>query len=241
MKGYEIAFSIDSSFDNRIAFKFTIKNDGVVIGAELVRKDFREYVKQVRDGNLDELDNMPIITSIDEHNLLVALLKNRISFLRHSYELSQNAVQFYLSILNNLRSFPVLPAPSSIIVQTGGNMDSRNYKATNSSRLIQGESNSYSDSSVNIEIGRSFNEKQTRIAQLDDVLRRLESLEDKNEASVKATKELSKVKEELTEYEEPNASAIQQWMQRAKQLLATAALGAEITDAAHKLFQLFGI
>src|SRR5258708_34218562 len=30
LKGYHIAFSIDSSHDGRIAFKFTVKNDGFV-------------------------------------------------------------------------------------------------------------------------------------------------------------------------------------------------------------------
>ena len=32
LKGYDLTFSIDSSFDGRIAFKFTVKNDGVVVG-----------------------------------------------------------------------------------------------------------------------------------------------------------------------------------------------------------------
>ena len=57
----------------------------------------------------------------------------------------------------------------------------------------------------------------------------------------KAGKELQKVKSEMTEYQEPNTTAIRKWMERAKQLLATAALGAEVTDAAQKLFHLFGL
>src|SRR5260370_39373144 len=44
LKGYHIAFSIDSSHDRRIAFKFTVKNDGFVVGQERVRKDFKEYI-----------------------------------------------------------------------------------------------------------------------------------------------------------------------------------------------------
>src|ERR1700733_5578987 len=46
LKGYQIAFSIDASFEGRIAFKFTVMDDGVVVGAERVRKDFKEYVEQ---------------------------------------------------------------------------------------------------------------------------------------------------------------------------------------------------
>jgi len=240
LKGYELSFSIDSSFEGRIAFKFTVKNDGVVVGTERVRRDFREYLERVRSADLEALDNLPTITSLEEHSLLVTLLKNRISFLQHSYQLTQATVRHYEALLNNMRMFPALPAPS-VVVHTGGSMDSRSYKAVNSPRLIQGDNNEYTESSINIDIGRSFNEKQERVAQLDDVIKRLEDLEGSDEAAAKATRELTKVKDELTGYPEPNISAIKQWMGRAKQLLATAALGAEVTNAAHRLFRMFGL
>jgi len=69
----------------------------------------------------------------------------------------------------------------------------------------------------------------------------LETLEGRDEFTAKAGKELSKVKDELTEYPEPNKLAITQWLERAKQLLATATLSGEVLDAAHKLFQMFGL
>src|SRR5579871_3335540 len=106
LKGYEISFSIDSSFEGRIAFKFTVKNDGVTVGPERVRKDFAEYVKQVRTGKLEDLDDMPVVTSIEEHNLLMAMLKNRIVFLQQNYSLAKNAQTYYESILSNVRTFP---------------------------------------------------------------------------------------------------------------------------------------
>ncbi|PYU22258.1 MAG: hypothetical protein DMG32_18710 [Acidobacteria bacterium] len=159
LKGYYLSFSMDSSFEGKIAFKFTVQNDGVVVGPARVRQDFRDYLKQVQNEDINQLDNLPVITTIEEHNLLVALLKNRISFLQHSYQLSQNAVNYYEGLLMNMRSFPALPT-ASVVVQTGGTMDSRRYKAVDSSHLIQGDQNSLADSSLNIEIGRSFNEKQ---------------------------------------------------------------------------------
>src|SRR5580704_4464739 len=74
LKGYIIAFSIDSTFAGRIAFKFTIKDDGLVVGPERVRRDFAEYVDQVRNKDIDDLDNMPVVTSLEEHHLLVTVL-----------------------------------------------------------------------------------------------------------------------------------------------------------------------
>lgn len=223
LKGYHISFSIDASVVGRIAFKFTVRDDGFVVGAERVRRDFVEYVNQVRAGKVEDLDNLPVITSLEEHNLLVTILKNRISFLKNSYEVANTTAQYYAQLIANVRSFPALPAPS-VIVQTGGTMDSRKYNATNSSRLIQGDSNTYADSSVNIDIGNSFNQKQERIAALDDLITKLKSSESQDEPVVKAQRELGKVRDELAEYPEPDKSAVKKWMEYAKQLLTTATL-----------------
>jgi hypothetical protein len=240
LKGYHIAFSIDSSHDGRIAFKFTVKNDGFIVGPERVRQDFKDYIEQVRNKDIDEIDHLPVITSIEEHNLLIALLKNRLSFLQHSYKLSQNAVTYYQSLIANVRSFPALPAPS-VIVQTGGNMDTRKYEAVNSQRLIQGDSNTYADSSTNIDIGNSFNARQERIAALDDVIEKLKTSEVQDEAVAKAQRELGKVRDELTEYPEPDKSSIKRWLEYAKNMMGTAALGYEAVEAGKKLFEIFGL
>lgn len=128
----------------------------------------------------------------------------------------------------------------NIIVQTGGTMDSRNYKAVGSSRMIQGESNTYTDSSVNINIGQSFNERQARISALDDVLGKLGKEENQAEPVVKAQKELVKVRDEMADEAEPDQSSVAKWLGNAKRLLGTAALGYEVTEAVKKLFELFG-
>lgn len=240
LKGYQIAFSIDSSLEGRIAFKFTVKNSGVVVGPERVRQDFKDYVEQVRNGKLEDLDKVPPATTPEEHDLLVTQLKNRITFLQHSYQLSKNAVQYYETLFANARAFPALPAPQ-VIVQTGGTMDSREYKAVNSQRLIQGDSNTYKDSSVNIDIGHSFNERQARIGALDDVIARLKASEEQNGALEKAQRELSKVRDELAEDQKPDESTIFKWMERAKKLMMTGILSYETVEAAKKLWEIFGL
>jgi hypothetical protein len=238
LKGYHIAFSIDASHDGRIAFKFTVKNDGVVVGPERVRQDFKEYVEQVKNKDIDDLDALPVITSLEEHNLLVAQLKNRVSFLQHSYNLSQNAVKYYESLISNVRTFPALPAPT-VVVQTGGNMDSRNYNAMNSSRLIQGDGNTYTDSSVNI--GNSFNERQERIVAVERVIERLNKEEKQDEQITKAVKELSKVRDELADDPEPDENAIMKWMERAKNFMLAGILSYKTVEAAKKAWELLGL
>ena len=238
LKGYNIAFSIDSTFEGRIGFKFTIKDEGITVGAERVRKDFAEYVDQVRNKDIDDLDNMPPIITVEEHNLVVTMLKNRISFLRHNHALMQNAVRFYETMIANAKTFPALPMPT-INVHTVSGMDSRSYSATNSPKAIQGDHNTLTDSSINI--GQSFNQKQERIAALDDLLGKLKTTDNQAEPVLKAAKELGKVRDELADEEAPNPSNIKKWMERSKQLLSSAALSYEIVEGAKKLYELFGV
>ena len=239
LKGYHLSFSVDNSMAGKIAFKFTILDEGVVVGQERVRRDFREYLEQVRNKDVEALDDLPIITSVEEHSLVVTLLKNRLSFLQHSYKLSQASVAFYENLLANTRgNFPVLPS-TNLVVQTGGSMDSRSFSAVNSSKTLQGDHNTLADYSVNI--GQSFREKQQRIAAIDDVIKQLKAVPTPNEAAGKAEISLIKVRDELSEEQEPNDSAIKKWLETAKNSIGTAALGYEAIEGARKLFELFGL
>jgi hypothetical protein len=238
IRGYEISFSIDASMIGRIAFKFTVKNDGVVVGPERVRQDFKEYVDKIRTGTVDDLDNAPVITSLEEHNLLVTQLKNRITFIQLNYQLSQNAIRFYENLFANMRTFPALPGPS-VVVHTGGSMDSRSYSAVNSQKVLQGDNSMPTDSSINI--GQSFNQRQERIAALDGLIGQLKASETKTDDANKAERALSKVRDELADEAEPNVSMIKKWLEGAKNLIGIVALGIEVTEGAKKLWEMFGI
>jgi hypothetical protein len=163
---------------------------------------------------------------------------DRISFLQHSYNLSQNAVKYYESLITNVRTFPALPAPT-VVVQTGGTMDSRNYNATNSSRVLQGDGNTYIEASVNI--GNSFNERQERIVAVERVIERLNKEERQDEQISKAVKELSRVRDELADDPEPDQKAIMKWMERAKNVMLAGILSYETVEAAKKAWELLGL
>jgi hypothetical protein len=237
LKGYQISFSIDASLVGRIAFKFTVQNEGVVVGPERVRRDFNEYMQNVQTGAIEDLDHIPVITSIEEHNLLVTNLKNRLTFIHHSYQLTQNALRFYENLLSNVRTFPALPTPN-VIVHTGGQMDSRSYSAVNSQKVLQGDNSALTDSSINI--GESFNQRQERIAVLDDVIEKLKNNENPSEPIKKAEVQLIKVRDELADEEQPDRSSIKKWLETAKNLLASTALTFEVSEGVKKLFELFG-
>ncbi len=238
LKGYDIAFSIDSSFDGRIAFKFTIKNNGLVVGSERVRRDFKDYVEQVRSKDIEFLDHMPVITSAEEHTLLVALLKNRIAFLQHSYNLSRNAVRHYESLIANVRSFPALPGPSVMLTAEAITEPA----SGDASHLIaEDSSNGNGDSVLNIDIGESFTDRQVRISALDEVIEKLNSSEVQDGFLSKTQRDLWKVRDELAEYPDPDKSSVKKWLENTKNLMGTAPVNDEVMGAGKKMYELFGV
>lgn len=150
LKGYGIRFSSDTTFPNKIAFKFTFGDEGVNVSTQKVKMDLQEYIQKVQVG--EPLDDLPVVLPESEHHLLLTLMKNRINFLQHNYNLKKNAVEFYEQLINKFVAHPagILPAPT-VLVQTGGSMDTRSYKSIGSSHVIQGDDNKLIDTSINIQ------------------------------------------------------------------------------------------
>ncbi|HEV7744079.1 MAG TPA: hypothetical protein VGO56_03695 [Pyrinomonadaceae bacterium] len=240
LKGYQVYFSIDATYTHKIAFKFTLANDVINVSPEKVKADFREYIDKVQHG--EPIEDLPIVLSVEDHNLLLATMKNRINFLQHNYNLKKNAVEFYEGMLNNFSASRLLPAPS-VVVQTGGSMDSRNYNATNSSRLIQGESNEYADNSVDasIRIANSFNERKNQIesiARLIEILKADEQLATSHKE--RAITNLEKVSDELSDEEQPDKSRVKKWLEKAKTSLELLKLGKAGVETAIEVYKSFG-
>jgi hypothetical protein len=244
LKGYSIAFSIDATFVDRIAFKFTVKDEGFPVGAERVKQDLTEYIQHFRDGDIDDLEESSFFGgfSTPESKHLFNLLKDQMQYMKARYAISQKTIKQYQNFFDSLGSFPALSAPS-VIVQTGGNMetrhqlDSRSYSATNSRNILQADNSTLADNSINI--GKSFNDKRERIIALDDVIAKLKAVEDP--ALARAELNLTKVRDELADEGEPSESSIMKWLETAKNVMASVVLGHELAERVHNLFRLFGM
>lgn len=234
LKGYGVSFSVDTTFRDRIAFKFTLTDPDVVVGSDRVRKDLREYLEKVSQG--DPLDDLPQVISIEEHEILVATLRNRISFLQHSYNLAKNSVEFYEGLIRRANTQPFLPSPS-IVVQTGGAYNAPSYSALNSPQAVLGIENT-SKSSIRIAV--SYKERKEQIDRLTDVLEKL-AKEPSNRERDEAIRSLENVKEELEHVEQPESGRVARWIERAKQAMQLGSLGHETVQAAKELFKAFGV
>ena len=168
--------------------------------------------------------------------MLVTTLKNRVSFLQHSHNLKQNAVDFYEALIRKTGSMPVLPA-QSVVVQTGGAINAPTYSARHSPHALLGDG-STADNSLRIAV--SFTERRDQIAGIDRVLALLHD-ETAGEARDQAMHNLSSVKEELEGASEPEAGRVAKWLERTRQALQIGDLGAETVRAARDLLLQFGL
>ena len=234
LKGYGVSFSVDSTFHDRIAFKFTLTDPDVVIGNDRVRKDLKEYLEKVSRG--DSLDDLPQVISFEEHEVLVATLKNRINFLQHSYNLAKTSAEFYEGLIRRATAQPFLPAPS-VVVQTGGAYNAPSYTAMNSPQAVLGIENS---SQNTIRIAVTYRERKEQIDGLSGIIERLLKEASDSERD-EAIRNLVNVKEELEHIDPPEPSRVARWLERAKQAIQLGSFGHETVQAAKELFKLFGL
>ncbi|MGD9949791.1 MAG: hypothetical protein AB7U29_15115 [Desulfobulbus sp.] len=234
LQGYSVSFSVDNTFHDRIAFKFTLTDPDVVVGNERVRKDLKEYLEKVSAG--DPLDDLPQIISLEEHEILVTTLRNRISFLQHSYNLAKNSVEFYEGLIRRANFQPLLPSPS-VVVQTGGAYNAPSYSALNSPQALIGVENR-AENSINIAV--TYKERKEQIDHVAEVLDML-SKEPQTTERDEAIRNFENVKEELEHVDQPEPGRVFRWLERAKQSVQLGSLGYETVQAAKELFKVFGL
>ena len=208
----------------------------------MVRKDIEEYIQKVRKS--DSFDEMPAIISQAEHDLIVTTLRNRVSFLQHSYDLEKNARGFYQKLLEKVAAFTP-STPSSIFIQTGGVNAPKHLTASNSNQvylaeevLSEGNSSNADYSKINIE--NSFNKKSEQIGKIIELIRLIsgdQNLDEVNRQSLVTS--FDKIKEELEEEDQPNKLKIYKWLLKAKGVLETVVLAHHTTDAVKWIYESF--
>ena len=240
LRGYNVSFSVDSSSDSTLSFKFTILDSGISVSTDRVRNDFNDYLKKVERN--EPLDDLPVVTTKKEHDLLLTQLKNRINFLQHSYNLSKNTVEYYEKLLSSAPLRLGFHSSPPVIVHTGGKLDTRTYASLNSKNLIQGDGSQLTSTATDnsIYIANSFNERKNQIEDLASLIGLLKN-EPEDQSAQKAALELEKVKSELEDEESPDSSRIEKWLKKASEFLSTAKKTKEVFDKAKEAYGSFNV
>jgi hypothetical protein len=247
LRGYVINFSIDNSFPNKVAFKFTLDTSGINVSTGQVRQDLKEYIQKVQRG--DSLDDLPVVLSLEEHCLLVACMKNRISLLEHNYNLEKTAKEFFARLLRQLPSHGFgVSQPQTFYLQSGASNQAPSYLALNSPQTAQGIGNRLIENCLEqgIHIANSFNERTEQVEALSHLGMALhnECKTAEGEAQEKLSEAIDcvqKAKDELKEQDPPEPIRIRRWLETAKSAILTFALTKEVTEAAKTVWDAFGL
>ena len=247
LRGYVISFSIDNSYTNKVAFKFTLDSSGIVVSTKQVRQDLKDYVEKVQRG--DSLDDLPVILSQQEHATVQASMKTRINFLQHNYSMEKVEKEFYRRLVNELPKLGYGVAPAqNIIVQAGDSSQASSYHALNSPQAALGAGNRLigNTNDQSIYIADSFNERTEQIQTVSDLWVRLYSESEKMSKETpeykecsKAMENLQKVQNEMKEGEPPEPKRIHKWLEQTKYALKAFSLTSEIIEAGKKLEDAF--
>jgi len=239
LRGYRVRFSFDPLLPNKVAFKFTVGEQGLSVSTEQVKRDFEDYLERVRTGA--SLDDLPVVISKEQHDLLLTTLKNRINFLTHSYRLVETTMQHYENLLreDNVAN-GMFRSASTIVVQDGGVVNSSAHTALNSPLAVQGNQNRdlYIEADNGVHIGRSFNQRHEQIASLDRLITLLKALGDEHadERDI-AVRSFENIHDEVSEKEAPDKSRIAEWFSKATEALQVLSVAKVVTKEAAYLIK----
>ncbi len=242
LRGYKISFSIDTSIVDKVAFKFTLQDSGVNVSTQTVRKDIQDYIAKVSKG--ENFDDLPVVVSQMEHDLILTTLKNRLNFLQSNYNLEKNSREYYESFLKKIASSSFgFSQAAPIYIQTGGTHVPKSLTAMNSPNALVGDNNVYENNSDNsdhscINISNSFNKKREQVNKIDELIKLIQQ-----EANIDEIKRqtlltnFDKIKEEITDEEQPNKSKIFKWLSNTKAILETLVLSHHTVEAVNWVYE----
>ena len=243
LRGYSVLFSVDSSIQHKIAFKFTVGVGGLNVSRAQVQKDFEDYIKVVQKG--DDLVDLPVVLSAEQHDLLLTTLRNRINFMNHSHRLTNNTIRYYERLLDRgavVRG--MFESAPSVVVQTGGTIDSRSFSSTNSPQAIQGDGNKdiYLEADNSVRIENSFNKRNNQIDAIASLIEAIRSTSpEPTTLADDAIRNLNNIQEELREEETPDRSRVHRWLTRTKEALKSLSLTKDVTDAMKRVYEAFDV
>jgi hypothetical protein len=220
-RGYSCFFPIDSLFDRKIAIK-SDGDGGLEISAVRLK---------LHDGNGSRNSrepNKPQATTKQTRESRRPVYPERRSPRKNSNGPSVDSDDLVAEVR------AAIPTPL-VVVNTGGNAESRIYSGAN----VKNEQNTFTKSPVS---GNACtHEKQEKIAAIDELIAKLQTIEGRQDSLDRAMRQLSKARDELSDCVQPDESAIARWVERAKDAMTGIDLGARIAELAMKLWGEFGI
>ncbi|HST06729.1 MAG TPA: hypothetical protein VLJ83_01070, partial [Gemmatimonadaceae bacterium] len=179
----------------------------------------------------------------DQHFALVLAMRNRINFLHHTYKAQQNVITFYERMMGQVPLQRLVPSSPNFYIQGAGAMDHRSYSANNSPEAALGDGNNIQgNANTQIVLGNTVSKRTEQIRHVDGLLESLSRDSGVPDApKAEATKNLTKIKDELADEEHPDPTRISRWLEQAKHALKAFSLTHDVVEATKALGAAFGL
>ncbi len=236
LRGYSISFSVDNSIPNKVSFKFTIQDTGVIFSPQTVWDDLKDYLERIKNG--DDLDNLPIFIPTEKHKIVLTTLKNRINFLKSNYHLQKNVTEFYDGLIDkfNTPNTGIATLPPVFLESDKANADQ--VLLHNTPKDIEFEDITALEN--RIDIGKSFVERKKQLDNLEELINSIK-LDDSvgEKKKEKLVLNLTKVKTEIEEENEPDKTKIKKWLEKAKSILDEETFQEEVMKLKDAVYESF--
>ena len=213
IRAYTISFSYDSSFQNKIGFKFYSNIETSQSSTDKIKSDFEDYLERIRSGR--GFNDLPQMISFEEHQKELLILKNKIVDLEFQYKVEKNLREYFEKTANKfLRIKDSFKTHSFVIVQIGENNSVQTIQPDHAKNLIIGDKGSIDDYSK-IFISKSYSERKKQIDKIEEITKAIEEqIEDNHKFKGEILSCLKIMGEELELKEQPSRTIL------FKQLLA---------------------
>jgi len=237
IRGYRLSFAFDASMADRIAFRFSILEGGLLVGSKQVTDDLNEYIRRVQSGA--GFDDLEAILKPDQHQGAITILKNRLAFLEASYPQMREIARLYHDVSNRLSQLQAPPS-QQFFIQGGGTMAPTQYTAINSPQAAQGRDIKLigNTATTDIKIGNTFAEQKEVIDRIDNVISlvaRDKVTETDKDRAWQVYDLLKKVHGEIADEPKPDGTRIKRYLEKAADLFKSVAFAKEAVDAFHEL------
>ncbi|MCY4389008.1 MAG: hypothetical protein OXC18_18095 [Desulfurellaceae bacterium] len=245
LKGYRISIAIDTTPPGKIGLRFTILDQGVTVSTETVKSDVDEYMTKFKES--DTFEDLPIVIDRVEHERLKAALTARFTMVKNNAEMYKVEADFYKRLLkmSPLKAGGVSYLPASPVIinnqleHGGSQMARETYSADRSPGAAVGKDNTASIEGSTITIGSTLTEKNKQVDGLSELIELVTRSELQNKED--AARHLTNVREELTDGNPPNEGLIDQFLGKAKNILALAEKGTGIYEKAKEMLAPFNL
>ncbi|MGF1909142.1 hypothetical protein L4C38_06865 [Vibrio kasasachensis] len=237
--GYDVSLSIDSSHENTVGYKFSLRTGDNFWTREDIQKSISDYIKSLmvksRGFNAPENADPKFADPKSTTMRKLKLLKHQVNETNRQHELNIKLCE----ILGNAftANQPQIFITQQQLLENKMKHDNRQYSADGSSNVIQGDYSGNTIENSTIQIGKNVNQKNEQAEALLEAIQALKV--EKNPLLDPAIRQFENAHEEMLEEEEPDSSRLERFLTKGSETIKQVGVAADTFNKVNKALELF--